>query len=125
MERYVKTLLLLLTILLGCPDSISASNGNTQEKLIPVERVTDNGKATNAVIVDAQNLVRICSSRPQRVVSLSIGKPGRIWVRNPHLLHDDPLQNHLAEWVTKSHTSPFLPAVSSDYFVFALRRLRC
>ena len=108
MRRYVKILLLLLTILLGSPCDLSANNDKEKKKFIPVECITDNGKATGAVIVNAQNLVRICNSRPQH-----------------HLLLTDHLQNHLAEWASKTDTSPFLPAVSSDYFVFALRRLLC
>ena len=109
MRRYVKILLLLLTILLGSPCDLSANNG----------------KATGAVIVNAQNLVRICNSRPQRILPSSIGKPERMTNRTHHLLLTDHLQNHLAEWASKTDTSPFLPAVSSDYFVFALRRLLC
>ena len=44
MRRYVKILLLLLTILLGSPCDLSANNGKEKKKFIPVECVTDNGK---------------------------------------------------------------------------------
>lgn len=125
MRRYVKILLLLLTILLGSPCDLSANNGKEKKKFIPVECITDNGKATGAVIVNAQSLVRICNSRPQRILPSSIGKPERMMSRTHHLLLTNHLQNHLAEWASKTDTSPFLPAVSSDYFVFALRRLLC
>lgn len=125
MRRSVKILLLLLTILLGSPCDLSANNGKEKKKFIPVECITDNGKATGAVIVNAQNLVRICNSRPQRILPSSIGKPERMTSRTHHLLLTNHLQNHLAEWASKTDTSPFLPAVSSDYFVFALRRLLC
>lgn len=116
MRRYVKILLLLLTILLGSPCDLSANNGK-EKKFIPVECITDNGKATGAVIVNAQNLVRICNSRPQRILPSSIGKPERMTNRTHHLLLTDHLQNHLAEWASKTDTSP-IPAC-------CLKRLLC
>ena len=125
MRRYVKMLLLLLTILLGSPTDLSASNDKEKGKFIPVECITDNGKATGAVIANAQNLVRICNSRPQRILPSGIGKPERTTSRMAYSLQSNHLQSHLAEWTSKLGTSPFLPAVSSDYFVFALRRLLC
>ena len=119
MKTATLSIFMLAVTLLAC------NNGKEKKKFIPVECITDNGKATGAVIVNAQNLVRICNSRPQRILPSSIGKPERMTSRTHHLLLTNHLQNHLAEWASKTDTSPFLPAVSSDYFVFALRRLLC
>lgn len=125
MGRYVRTLLLLLTILLAGSTNLAASNNQLPVEDTSAKYVIDNGKATCAVIANAQNLVRICSSRPQRVLPSYIGKPERTDSREPVSFHHQQFLNHLTEWEVKPITSPFPPVVSSDYFVYALRRLLC
>lgn len=124
MERYVKTLLLSLVLLLGSATHLSASTTQLPEDDAAAAYVVE-GKATCAVIANAQTLARICGSRPQRVLPSFIGKPERTTSREPVSFRTQQLQNHLAEWTVKPSSSPFPPVVASDYFVYALRRLLC
>lgn len=125
MGRYINILLLFLTIMLGHPTTACAHDGIKTEQEKQTEHIIQAGKATGAVIANAQDLVRICSSRPQRILPSYFGKPERNFSRLLLIRHVKPLKNPLAEWTHKADSAPFLPAVSCDYFVYALRRLLC
>lgn len=125
MGRYLNILLLFLTILLGHPTTACAHDGIETEQEKQTENTIQAGKATGAVIANAQDLVRICNSRPQRIIPSHFGKPERYFSRLLLIRHVKQLKSPLAEWTQKAESAPFLPAVSCDYFVFALRRLLC
>lgn len=125
MGRYFNILLLFLTILLGHPTMACAHDGIETEQEKQTEHILQAGKATGAVIANAQDLVRICNSRPQRILPSYLGKTERNFSRLLLIRHVKPLKSPLTEWTQKADSAPFLPAVSCDYFVFALRRLLC
>lgn len=81
-------------------------------------------KAT-AVLTDAQDAYRICSSRPQRLLPANGFKLERTSGKQSFSLYFKPPKRRFScRWAIRN-TSPIRTVVSCDYYVFALRRLLC
>ena len=80
-----------------------------------------------ATLSEAAQLYRICSSRPQRIVSThgsgSERTPGSLGslARRHHVPH---LQSHY-DGRCRSETAPFCTSASRHYYVIALRHILC
>ena len=78
-----------------------------------------------AVLTDAQNIYRICSSRPQRLLPSNGFKQERTSCKQSSSFSHKSIKNRLScKWVIRI-TLPIRTVVSCDYYVFALRRLLC
>ncbi|MBQ8098375.1 MAG: hypothetical protein IJ244_02515 [Bacteroidaceae bacterium] len=77
-----------------------------------------------AILTDGQEAHRICSERPVRLLPCVGQKSGRTLLRWGFTFLYHPRQLRLAAKV-RSEKAPFCRPASCEYYVFALRHLRC
>lgn len=115
----------LLTVLLNWQREECAQAKEAPRQSVTAVMTAQKGHQREATLTDASHLYRICSSRPQRMVSTHGSKPGRIinlcggFVRR-HIVK--PL-NILYDSRRRLETAPFCLSVSRDYYVIALRHI--
>ena len=116
----------LLTTLMGRQgDAIGQKPGSElPQKAVAAVMTPQDTRHHEATLTDASNLLRICSSRPQRVLpsqgskterTIHTGGAARRNIVKPlHNLHDSR---------RRLETAPFCMSASCDYYVIALRRI--
>ncbi len=79
----------------------------------------------DAVITDATQLYRICTSRPQRIVPTQSSQPERLSssLSACALRHSVKPFKSIYDSRTRLETSPFCVSASRDYYVIALRHI--
>lgn len=79
----------------------------------------------DAVISDATQLYRICTSRPQRITPTQSSQPERLFnsLSTFSLRHIVKPFESIYDSRTRLETSPFCVSASRDYYVIALRHI--
>jgi len=98
------------------------------DRAATADRLSDadaaNRHSAAAVLSDAQDIYRICSSRPQRILPSGASKPARLlWEHLQHFYykpHNKPLLG--GRKASHRHT-PFATEAPCDYYVIALRHI--
>lgn len=81
-----------------------------------------------AILTDASQIYRICSSRPQRLLSAQGPKTERTVTPFGNFTIRQHIVKHLFSYFDsrcRMETAPFCMSASCDYYVIALRRLLC
>lgn len=119
-------MLLLLTLLTYCPQTAHAGETTLPEKQDRTV-LCDRKERPQAVLSDASRLVRICASRPQRVVPSCHQTLGssRTTGGGRHLFYFQKISfsHHRGDGTPLS--APVMDAPQTDYYVVTLRRLLC
>ena len=91
---------------------------------IPTSQLRDDGYHSEAVLTDSSLLLRICGSRPGRMIPAAI-KVKRAAQRISQLFnhHSFPFRHYGNRYF--SIADAIIPMPQCDYYVFALRRLLC
>lgn len=80
-------------------------------------------EATGTVIAESQNIMRLCTSRPQRTLAGSCARSAR--TTGQSAISTSAQATPGASWHFRIETAPFSTPSASDYYVIALRRLLC
>ena len=123
-QRLLIKLTLLLLLALGLPNKSAAMDSvPTRDRLCTVD--SNDRQGHESVLNDVQHLYRIRSSRPERVVPSANPLPphasGRVGLHHfyPHA------GNAHTGFGVRREAAPFCSPHSCDYYVFALKRMRC
>lgn len=121
--------LLLTFLLLGFSGSVKASvEQKSHVRKDKVERIEQKENKGDALLTDAQNIYRICNSRPQRIVN-----PWGCEYPTPQTPHSKILLTNkyfnqlqlLYRAQPRQESAPIHFSVASRYYVICLRRLLC
>ncbi len=80
-------------------------------------------EATGSVIAESQNIMRLCTSRPQRTLAGSCARSAR--TTGQSAISTSAQATPGASRHFRIETAPFSTPSASDYYVIALRRLLC
>lgn len=140
MKTWIQTLLLLLVLLLGNQNTCIAHDNITRPG-IAEEGCTsgfnddENGKdriyedtiepaqRQTALITDTSQNIRLCNTRPQRIIPSFTAKPTHLLGRNTfhnrfYSLHFQGIDRYLT-----TVTTPIPSSAACDYYVIALRQI--
>lgn len=128
MRYWMRFLLVQSALLLAVIINWQSRDGLQQNQTIkPESSVIAPQQHTHhdAVITDATQLYRICTSRPQRIVSTQSSQPERLFnsLCAFSLQHSVKPFKSIYDSRTRLETSPFCVSVSRDYYVIALRHI--
>jgi len=117
-------IVVLLTVSYGWQDKDCAQEKEVQEQRDATVVTPQDSRHYEATLTDATNLYRVCSSRPQRILSTHASKTERTAnpcgfvrvqiVKSLHFLHDSR---------RRLETAPFCLSASCLYYVIALRHI--
>lgn len=128
LKRYLPLVLLLLTLLMGCRQQTETpaeiTSAATADGASTVQQAGDPLQQA-AVLSDARQLYRICTTRPQRVLPTQGSQQQRtsgkascavrtIFHQSFHRFYDGRY---------RTETAPFRFVASRDYYIIALRRI--
>lgn len=140
MKTWIQTLLLLLVLLLGNQNTCTAhandmKPGMAEKGCTPghyddeknkdriYEDTIEPAQRQTALITDTTQTVRLCNTRPQRILPSFTAKPTHLLDRNTfhnrfYSLHFQGIDRYLA-----TVTTPIPSSVACDYYVIALRQI--
>ena len=128
MRYWMRFLLVQSALLLAVIINWQSRDGLQQNQTIkPESSVMAPQQHTHhdAVITDATQLYRICTSRPQRIVPTQSSQPERLSssLSACALRHSVKPFKSIYDSRTRLETSPFCVSASRDYYVIALRHI--
>lgn len=140
MKTWIQTLLLFLVLLLGNQNTCTAHANDTRPGMAKegcTSRYSDDEKNKDriyentiepaqrqtALITDTSQTVRLCNTRPQRILPSFIAKPTHLLCRNMfhnrfYSLHFQGIDRYLT-----TVTTPIPSSAACDYYVIALRQI--
>ncbi|MBQ7742707.1 MAG: hypothetical protein IJT90_07285 [Bacteroidaceae bacterium] len=124
-KRVVK--ILAFGLLLICCSALRSVAGNMSSAAEQRQSrcvLTDDRQGHEALITDSSQLLRICSSRPQRLTS-GEAKVKRTVQRLSALYFQHPKILAHYGWRNSCYTKAIMSMPQCDYYVLALRRLLC
>ena len=133
MIRFLFIQIVFLMALLSCAGDVmkveaSASEEGSVSCSGKTNSLTDTkqGRHNDVMLYDARNMIRLCNSRPQRLLPVHGSEPGK------HVARSFVVRRAGGKCVFFRHdgrrrleTAPFQSAASRDYYVFALRHIIC
>lgn len=140
MKTWIQTLLLFLVLLLGNQNTCTAHandmrpgmaedggtfgfNDDEKSKDRIYEDTIEPAQRQNALISDTSQTVRLCNTRPQRILPSFTAKPTHLLSRNTfhnkfYSLHFQGIDRYLT-----TVTTPIPSSAVCDYYVIALRQI--
>ncbi|MBR1414785.1 MAG: hypothetical protein IJ570_02860 [Prevotella sp.] len=128
MKRYLPLVLLLLTLLMGCRQQgdtpVEIISAATADDVSTVQQAGDPQQQA-AVLSDARQLYRICTTRPQRVLPTQGSQQQRTSGKASCAVRTTYHQsfNRFYDGRYRTETAPFRFVASRDYYIIALRRI--
>lgn len=124
-QRWLHIMLLFLLMTMGCwQQKASATNVSDDQELVEHWLTfSKSQQKQQAMISDASQLIHLCSSRPERIVSTSYTSFSNNTTRTkPYFIFKDVFFRHYKD-LQASPTSRIMLVPQSDYYVFRLRHL--
>lgn len=140
MKTWIQTLLLFLVLLLGNQNSCTAHANDTRPGMAEVgstsgyyadekskdriyEDTIEPTQRQTALITDTSQTVRLCNTRPQRILPTFTAKPTHLLGQNMfhnkfYSLHFQGIDRYLT-----TVTTPIPSSAACDYYVIALRQI--
>lgn len=140
MKTWIQTLLLLLVLLLGNQNTCIAHANDTRPGMAEdggtygysddeknknriYENTIEPAQRQTALITDNSQTVRLCNTRPQRILPTFTDKPTHLLGRNMfhnkfYSLHFQGIDRYLT-----TVTTPIPSSAACDYYVIALRQI--
>ncbi len=127
MRILVKTLLLLFALLLTAPGVAQAETAHDADRQHMADSVlAEHHEKPQAVLDNASELIRVCSTRPVRVTPSSHYTPGqRIVVRQQQLFHTQKTSYLQYRGRCTLFSRPILTVPPCRHYVLALGQLLC
>lgn len=128
MHFYFQIIFCLILCFFNFQNKAMASQQNDAKKTAQTTQTLEKDKPSGAIFSDAQNLYRICNSRPQRLNPSFTSKYIRILFKENYAQKKYAFFHYSYPYNDKRsriETAPFSCLAPSDYYVFALRRLIC
>lgn len=126
MRRYIRFVLLTFCLAFVCagPATAGVHSSDEEERSAAAFFATENSKSL-AMLTDTSHLLRICSSRPERV---NTSKEPDVWHmggRFPHLYVSVKIPSKHYGHRHRNLSCRLLSMPPCDYYVFMLRQLLC
>lgn len=120
---------MLLPLLTGCQQPTGDAAAVIAGAMKTVDGVavqpTDESERPTALLTDASDIYRVCSSRPQRLLPSQVAKQERSTGKASGCCppnHRSTHQNHFCG-TGRTESAPFCFVASRDYYIIALRRI--
>ena len=132
-RRIITTCFAAIMLMMAMPTNVLAVINSTTDaqggKQARRDRLTDISQKEDqrsvAVFEDTMNTMRICLTRPQRLLPSHGAAPGKTQVRSMESRrYTTPLCNYQIR-STRQESTPFQSSVSRNYYVIALRHIIC
>ena len=132
-RRIIMTCFAAIILMMALPVDVLATVGSTtnakgegqarRDRLTDISRKEDHRPV--AVFEDTMNTMRICLTRPQRLLPSHGAAPGKTQVRSMESRrYTTPLCNYQIR-SSRQESTPFQSSVSRNYYVIALRHIIC
>ncbi len=129
MENWLKTLLLVMAFALSAAASATPSAQERHDNPAEEQRcaLAERSNKPQAILSNANELARICSSRPERIVTstTTFVQTMRTPLRIQQLFNLQKSSFCHYRGIGQSVSRPIMPAPSSAYYVLTLRHLLC
>lgn len=128
-EYYLKTLLLLMVFAISATASAAPSAQKWHDEPVDKQKSSfvEHGNKPQAILSNANELARICSSRPERSITSTSNfiQTLRTPVRVQDLFNLQKTFFCHYRGVGQTTSRPIMPAPSATYYVLTLRHLLC
>lgn len=127
MRILVKTLLLVFALLLTAPGATQAKTAHATDRQHVADSIlAEHHEKPQAVLDNASELIRVCTTRPVRIAPSSHFTAGqRIVVRQQQLFHTQKTSFLQYRGRCTLFSRPILTVPPCRHYVFALRQLLC
>ena len=115
-----------LTVLLNWQGQVVASSQGCQERTESLVIAPQRQPPHEAMLTEASQLYRVCSSRPQRILSSQGSKTERTITPLGNFAQRQHIVKHLYSHYDsrcRKESAPFCMSASCDYYVIALRHI--